>query len=89
MIPVGNVAGNERSDDAVIDHARGTADRGRCRRPHRGASSMSVLINDLLAFSRLGRTATAAWSQLDCETVRTGSATPCTPTLTSPNPSTS
>jgi hypothetical protein len=47
---------------------------------------MSVLINDLLAFFRLGRTATAAWSQLDCETVLTGSATPCTPTPTSPNP---
>lgn len=32
---------------------------------------MSVLINDLLAFSRVGRTATAAWSQLDCEEVLT------------------
>jgi hypothetical protein len=24
MIPVGNVAGNERSDGAVVDHARGS-----------------------------------------------------------------
>ena len=36
-----------------------------------GARRMSVLINDLLAFSRVGRTATAAWSQLDCEEVLT------------------
>ncbi|MDQ2882230.1 MAG: CHASE3 domain-containing protein [Actinomycetota bacterium] len=36
-----------------------------------GARRMSVLINDLLAFSRVGRTATATWSQLDCDEVLT------------------
>jgi signal transduction histidine kinase len=36
-----------------------------------GARRMSVLINDLLTFSRVGRSTTAAWSQLDCATVLT------------------
>jgi signal transduction histidine kinase len=34
-----------------------------------GARRMSVLINDLLAFSRVGRSTKAVWAQLDCETV--------------------
>jgi light-regulated signal transduction histidine kinase (bacteriophytochrome) len=36
-----------------------------------GARRMSVLINDLLAFSWIGRTATGKWVQLDCSTLLT------------------